>query len=491
MKGARALHARILVCLLLSALFTVAAVAQTTHKHPQPVKVTKGAAKPAAKPAAAKAPTAKPATPAAKPVATPAKPLAPVTPPLALVNGSPIAQSHVDRAIANRWAGPIMKAMIDDRLIRQEARKLGLKAAPEEVAAKFKTVREKYSTEAAFQRHLLAQGLTGQGLTEKLTTEILLDKLLARESAVSADDVKRYYADHKAEYTSPAEIHLYTITTGTIEDAYLVRERLASGEKYESVARELSLDAAKQQGGDNAWVRAASLPERPYADALFAMEIGVVSSPLRLGGKYVVALVKERKPEQTVSFEQAQKEITAKLQAEKTVKAEDYLRILERKGNIVVNWAPARFLTAEFARLKEIQVIVDDEPLDLTEVPVRLPNGTIIVPAKPILQAIGAKLEWKAADQTLTATSVAGKIKLVVGSPRAIVGTTTLQATDMKEAPTMRNGVLFIAPRVALQALGADLNWNAVENALVVDTVAKDMPSPTVPKVRSGLEKQP
>lgn len=476
------MNARILAGLLLSALLTVGAVAQTTHKHPQPVKVTKATAKPVTKPA-----TAEPAT--AKPAATPTKPGA--APPLALVNGSPIAQSHVDQAIANRWAGPIMKAMVDDRLIRQEARKQGLKATPEEVAAKFKTLRDKYSTEASFQRHLLAQGLTGQGFTEKLTTDLLLDKLLARESAVKPEEIKQYYADHKSEYTNPAEIHLYTITTATIEDAYLVRERLASGEKFDSVAKELSQDAAKDKAGDNGWARAASLPEKPYADALFAMEPGVVSSPLRLGGKYVIALVKERKPEQTTSFEQAQKEIAAKLQAEKTVKPEDYLRMLERKGNIVVNWAPAKYLTAEFARLKDIQVIVDDEPLDLPEPPVRLPNGTIIVPAKSVLQAVGAKLVWKASEQALTATTVAGKIKLVVGSPRAIVGATTLEAKDMKEAPVMCNGVLFIAPRVALQALGADVNWNPVDNALVIDTMAKDMPSPTVPKERSGLEKQP
>ena len=432
--------------------------------------------KQAAKPAAAK-----PATAAAKGV----------PPALAMVNGSPIAQSHLDQAIANRWAGPIMKAMVDDRLVRQEARKLGLKATPEEVGARLKALRDKYSTQGAFERHLAAQGLTVQGLTENLTTEVLLDKLLARASAVTPAEVKRYYGDHLSEYRSPAEIHLYTITTPTIEDAYLVRERLASGEKFEAVAKELSKDAARLQGGDNGWVAAAKLSDKPYADALLAMEPGVVSSPLRLGTQYVVALVKERKPEQVISFEQAQKGIATKLQDEKTVKASDYLRMLERKADIIVDWAPAQYLTGQFARLKDIQVVADDEPLELAEAPVRLPNGTIIVPAKPVLQAAGARLDWHPGDRTLVATSATGKIKLVVGSPRAIVGTTTLQAVDMKEAPQMRNGVLFIAPRVPLQALGAEVTWDPLENALVIDAVAKDMPSPTVPKERSGLEKQP
>ncbi|MGE5530974.1 MAG: peptidyl-prolyl cis-trans isomerase, partial [Bacteroidota bacterium] len=326
---------RILICTLLAVMLPLVVLAQ-----PKPVRVTKPTAKKptvsrsvprtaAAKPAPAKPLVAKPATVAA----TAAKPALPAPPPsLAVVNGSPVAQGHLDQAIANRWAGPIMRAIIDDRLVRQEARRLGIKATPEEVGARLKIAREKYSSEAAFERHLLAEGFTTAGFTEKLTTDILLDKLLAHASAVTAQEAQKYYEQHKSEYSSPAEIRLFTVTTGTIEDAYLVRERLAAGEKLEAIAKELSQDAAKANGGDNGWVRAANLPEKPYADALFAMEPGVVSSPLRAGGKYVIALVKERKPEQMISFQQAQKDIVAGLQAEKAVSRDEYLRILERKA---------------------------------------------------------------------------------------------------------------------------------------------------------------
>lgn len=471
------MKAPILVWLLLAALLPISAFAQTPASHP-------AASRPATAAAAHPAAThAGPATP------TPAAP-SPVVPPLAKVNGSPISQAHLDQAISNRWAGPIMQALIEDRLIRQEARSRGLKVSPEDVQARFKTVRSKFASEQAFQRHLLAEGLTGPGFIEKLTGDILLEKLLAQQSAVSADEARKYYTDRQAEYRSPAEIHLFTITTGTIEEAYLVRERLAAGEKFETVAKELSQDEAKEQGGDNAWVRASSLPDKALADSLFAMEDGVVSSPLRSGTKYVVALVRERRPEKIISFEQAEKDIVAKLQAERTLSRETYLRVLARKAEIAVDWAPARYLTARYAALRQIQVIVDDEPLELTDPPVRLPNGAIIVPAKPLLQAVGARLDWQASDQALIASTPTGRVKLTVGSLKAIVGLTTLEAKDMPAVPSMRSGTLYISPRVPLAALGATLDWDTVENALVVTTIAKDMPSPTVPPARTGLEKQ-
>ncbi|MEN6403292.1 MAG: peptidyl-prolyl cis-trans isomerase, partial [Armatimonadia bacterium] len=354
----------------------------------------------------------------------------------------------------------------------------------------FDAERKKSSSEQAFQRKLRAEGLTGQAMLDILTTDILLDKLLARQNEVKEETVRKYYAEHRSDYVTPAEVHLFAIVTDTIEDAYLVRERLLSGDKFEDVAKELSKDASKDKGGDMGWLRADALGDKALADVLLTMEPGVVSSPLRAGAKFYIALIKERRPAQTVSFEQAEKDIRKQLQSETTVSRDDYLRSLARKANIKVDWAPAKYLTQDYARLKNIAVIIDGEPLELSTPPVRLPNGSIIVPAKPVLQAVGARLDWRASDQTLTASTPLGRVKMSVGSSKAIVGTTTLEAKDMGQAPVMRDGTLYIAPRAALTALGVDLEWNAIENALILETIEDGLPSPTVPPSRSGLDKQ-
>lgn len=461
---------RLLSCLLLAVLVPALVLAQA---RPQPV--------PVARPAAPAAP--------ARPAVTPPAQL-PAPPPAIVVNGSPISQQQIHQAIANRWAAQIARQVINDKLVRQEANKLGLKVTPEEVAARFQAERAKSSSEEAFQRKLRERGLTGQAMLESLSTQILLDKLMARQSAVNETEIRKYYDDHKSDYVTPAEINLFAVMTDTIEDAYLVKERLAGGDKFADVAAELSKDPSKDKGGEIGWVKAPVLDSKELSDALFAMEVGTVSSPLRAGNKWHIALIKERRPEQIVTFEDVQKDITVKLQQERAVSQEDYLDMLARRSEIVVNWDPAKHLTQEYARLKQIQVLVDGAPLELSEPPVRLPNGAIIVPAKPVLQAAAARLDWKADDQSLTATTPLGRVKLTVGQTNAIVGTTTLEARQMPAAPVMRGGVLYISPRVPLAALGATLDWDPARNALVIETIEETLPSPTVPPSRSGLEPQ-
>ncbi len=459
----------VLVCLLLACLLVVPCLAQTT---PAPVR---GAARP--RPAAAATPA--PATPAAPPVVI-----------QATVNGSPITATQVNQTLANHWATPILRAIIEERLVRQEARRQGIKVPPEAVQALLEAERSKFASQAAFERQLRAQGYTAQAYIEKLMTEAMLRQLMDRVSAVSDEEISRYYLDHQGEFSKAAQAHVFLIGTATIEEAYLVRERLAAGDKFDAVARELSKHASKDKGGDLGWVSAAELPDKSVAEAVMTMEPGVVSSPLRATGGFYIVMVKERRPAQIVALADARAQIEATLQSAKLVSRDDYLAVLARKATIQVNWAPAKPLQQEYERLSVISVVVNGKRLELPQPPVKMPNGTLVVPAKPVLQAAGAVLTWQPKDQSLFAQTALGKVKITVNSPRLIVGSDKLETRDMKQPAVLRDGTLFMAPRVPLEALGATVTWDAIRNRLVVDMPTETMPSPTVPPKPAGLERQ-
>lgn len=443
------------------------------------------------KPAATRATTASKV--AAKP--TPATPVAPAKPapppPLATVNGSPITRDHLEQAIQNQWAAPMMRAMIEQRLIRQEARRVGLKLTPERIEAAAASRRAEYPSERAFQRHLEEQGLSQMAFTEKVTDDLLLESLMAGQNVVSDEDARKYYDAHAQDYGGSKELHLLAIVTTTVEDAYLARERLAGGDRFDVVAKELSVHESRDKGGDLGWVKREDLPDKALADAIFALDTNVVSNPLRAGSSYWIALVKEVQGKPAVSFEQAKAGILEKLQGEKKTTREEYLRSLARKANIQVNWAPVTYLTGEYRAYRNLRVIVDEKELDLDVAPERLPNGSIMAVAKPLLQAIGARLDWRAAEQTLTATTLAGRIKIAVGSTKAQVGVESTEVIDIREAPVMRAGLLWISPRPVLMALGCRVQWDPVANALIVTSPAQSVPPPTVPASRGGLEMKP
>lgn len=433
--------------------------------------------------------------PAHRPVATtPGAPAQPPPPPppviQATVNASPISEAHVNQAISSRWAVPIMRQIIEDRLVRQEARRQGLKLAPEAVAALVKADRDKFASEEAFQRHLHGQGYTSESYAEKLTTDALLARLIDALTAVTEVQIKQYYADHKTDFTRPSQVHVFLIMTDTIEGAYLVKERLVRGDKFDTVARELSKHPSANKGGDLGWVTAADLPDRTIAEAILALEPSFVSNPLRADDKYYIALVKERKPQHMIPLEEARPAITASLGEQRAVSREDYIKYLARRADIAVTWAPAKFLAQEYLALRTIGVVVDGKALELTQPPVRLPDGTIIVPAKPLLQAMFAALSWQASTSTLIADVGSARVKLTVGSLQASIGRDKPQVRDMKQPPVMRDGTLFIAPRVPVEALGATLEWDAIRNRLVISTMGASVPGPTGPRTPGGLERQ-
>jgi len=408
----------------------------------------------------------------------------------ATVNGSPISETHVNQAIAGHWATPILRSIIEERLIRQEARRLGIKLSAEQVHALFETERAKFPSQAAFERHLHAAGYSSQAFVDNLINETMLTQLLERLTAVSDEEISRYYLDHQTDFSKPAQMHVLLIATDTIEEAYLVRERLAAGDKFDAVARELSRHPSQSRGGDLGWVTGPELPDRAITEAAQSMEPGVVSSPLRAGGQFYIAMVKERRPAQIVSLAGARDEIASRLKGGKAVSREDYLAMLARKASIQVNWAPAKYLNEEYARLGIVDVVVNGKVVDLGADPVKMPSGTLVVPAKPILQAIGAALTWQAKDKSLLAQTALGKVKLTLDSPRLIVGSDKLETRDMKQPVVLREGTLFMAPREPLEALGATVIWDGLRNRLVVDMPTETMPSPTVPPKPGGLERQ-
>lgn len=422
--------------------------------------------------------------------APPAEP-PPPPPPLATVNGSPISKDHVAQAIDDRWAAPMLRDIIEDRLVRQEARRLGITVAADEVAAAVAAERTKQGSEAAFRRHLHALGMTEAAFTAQTSRELLLSKLLADQSAVSDAAAQAYYDTHPEEFGASKQVHLLAIVTTTVEDAYLARERLAAGDRFDTVAKELSVHESKDSGGDLGWVSPDDLPDKALADQIFSLEQSVVSYPIRNGSSYWIALVTEVQGKQPVSFAEARPEIIERLRGTATVSREAYLRELARRADIRVTWAPVAWLTDEYRAYRSIRVLVDGNELALADAPIKLASGNIIVPAKPVLQAIGARLDWKASEQSLTASTLAGQVKVVVGATRALVGKDPVEAVEIKEPPQMRAGQLWIPPRQVLVALGAEVEWDATGNALRITSPDAAMPAPTVTPTRGGLEMAP
>ena len=146
------------------------------------------------------------------------------------------------------------------------------------------------------------------------------------------------------------------------------------------------------------------------------------------------------------------------------------IALLQRRASIEVLWDEHRYLNDYYADMRAYKVAVDDVVLALPAAPRLLSGGNLIVPAVAVLAAMGAEVTWTPESGVLEATRDDVRVRLVTGVNVFAAGE---QELEMSEPPRVEGGVLMIAPRGPIEALGGALQWNRADNTLYVRSRAE------------------
>jgi peptidyl-prolyl cis-trans isomerase D len=151
---------------------------------------------------------------------------------------------------------------------------------------------------------------------------------IAANVEISEEDLLAAYEEERERFETTEERrtrHILIAVEDGREDAAkaaadAVVTRLRSGEEFAAVAAEVSADAgSKGQGGDLGWVGRGMFPAS-FEDALFALEAGAISDPVRTDQGFHVIRVDEVRAGELQPFEAVREELAAEL---RTRRAED------------------------------------------------------------------------------------------------------------------------------------------------------------------------
>jgi foldase protein PrsA len=134
---------------------------------------------------------------------------------------------------------------------------------------------------------------------------------------VSEEEIRRYYEAHRKEFDRPEQVRVRHILVDTEELARLVQARLARGERFEDLARQLSRDpGSKEQGGDLGFVARGQLVSE-FEAAAFALRPGQISPIVKTQYGYHIIQGVERRPAQPGTLEEAREQIRRRLLGQK------------------------------------------------------------------------------------------------------------------------------------------------------------------------------
>jgi len=283
----------------------------------------------------------------------------------AVVNTDIITTFELDQALnaqlakAERQPSPaqvgalrkeLLSRLIEEKLVQQRIRELGLKVSDEEVEnAVLDVQKQTQLTREQLEQAVQAQGLTFPAYRENLRKQILRYKLIGQEVRsrvdVSESEVRDYYRAHLEEYRLPPTVTLSTISFPVPEKAGIVEResirtaasealgRLRAGETLEQVA------AAYRDNFGATGSSLASLAEREltpeFSTALAGVEKGGVGALAETDRAIVLLKVDDRTPGGLRQFEAVRPEITQTLTDQKTDgRVKEWTQSLKQKAFI-------------------------------------------------------------------------------------------------------------------------------------------------------------
>jgi parvulin-like peptidyl-prolyl isomerase len=231
------------------------------------------------------------------------------------VGQTAITRAEVDRMMAaldrpdlsrSELQQEAIEELIAQELLYQEARRRGLTASEDEVAAQLDHLRSEFLSRAAFQEAKEEHDLSDEAIRRQIERDLIIVRLL--DEAVYA----RLTVDPDEMVTRPREVHeryIYRrVYPGAPESKRQeawdmmrqAREKVMAGEDFAEVVREYSQSGLAKYGGDAGFI--TYNPASQLSQALFALEQGQVSDIIETKWGLFILKAEQIRPERRQAF---------------------------------------------------------------------------------------------------------------------------------------------------------------------------------------------
>jgi peptidyl-prolyl cis-trans isomerase SurA len=218
----------------------------------------------------------------------------------------------------------VMQQLIDETLILQQARDMGLSAETEIIRTKDRLRQErKLESLEALEKEIVSQGYGIDEFNQNIRVQYLTSQVMQREVyprvIVTNEEVRKYYDSHIKDFDRPAGIRVRELTIITenrgpeeiANQRKKAEEALAAakkGDDFAELAAKYSESQTAQDGGDLGFFAKGELA--PALEAITdKLEKGQVSDIIPVQGAFMILKLDDKHAGGILPFELAQKEV--------------------------------------------------------------------------------------------------------------------------------------------------------------------------------------
>lgn len=203
----------------------------------------------------------------------------------------------------------LLGRLIDDLILRQEAKRLGITVRDEEVNLTIQdSLKRRKMTTEELQQALIKEGSSYDKYRESTRSDLIKMRIIQREIrprvSVTNEEIGAFYQEHRSEYEGKLRVRLLMISLPVPGDNPAVREeqrikaqsalqRIRAGEPFELLANEFTPGPART-GGDIGYVEKGSM-NPAIEEVAFSLKPGEISDVIETPqGFYIIRALDRR-----------------------------------------------------------------------------------------------------------------------------------------------------------------------------------------------------
>ncbi|MDI3269395.1 MAG: peptidylprolyl isomerase [Bacillota bacterium] len=228
---------------------------------------------------------------------------------VARVNGEAITQGEFYKELVAQQGAMVLDQMVTEILVRQEAKKQGVKVSAQDVDREMKEIADQFPSQEQFQQTLAMYGYTEDSLRRNLEINLIVKAILEPQVEATDEELQAYFQDQKERYGEPEKVQVRHILVEDEATAQAVREKLLQGADFAELAKEYSQDpGSSDAGGELGWVvRGQMVPE--FEEAAFTLPVGDISEPVKSLYGWHIVQVEDHQEGREVTFDEVKDQV--------------------------------------------------------------------------------------------------------------------------------------------------------------------------------------
>lgn len=189
----------------------------------------------------------------------------------------------------------VANELIEEELLLQEARNLGIAVTDEEVASEAGRIKS-FSDAESFREAVTVRYGSVEEWEDEIRKKLFIKKTVAKAVEVRVhitDEAARaYYDAHIREFDTPERVKARMIVVSNIEEAENLKKRLTP-QNFAGMAKTRSLGPERANGGDLGYFSKGEMPKE-FEDEVFRLKKGDISSIVKTEYGFHLFLLEDR-----------------------------------------------------------------------------------------------------------------------------------------------------------------------------------------------------